>query len=465
MIKLVWRILLLVALAAGFAWLADRPGTINIQWMGRDVQMSVLVGAVGLLIAAVIAYWLWYFISRLWRSPGTAREFFRFRRQKKAYQSLSKGIIAANAGDSQLAAKHAAIVGSNLSDEPLVNVLLAQAAQLKGDQPAVRRAFEAMSKNKETELVGLRGLFSDARQSGDLAAAIGYAERAQKLNPRLPWASTAVLQIQSARKDWMAAAATIQSQGKSGLLNKVEANVKRAALLAAAAIGLEATERDRALKLAVEAHELDPSLVPAALVAARCYIANDASRKAAKVLRNTWVVAPHADLAEVMAHLKPGDQPEARFERVRDLVGSTESNLEAAYALAKAAIAAGRHDAARKTLQPHLDQAQARVCALMAEIEEAAQDKGRAQVWLSSAIRAPRDPMWVADGVALPRWSALSPVTGEVVQCQWKPPFEILQDAEIEQSATPVFIETTVKEIEKPQTVTLQRPPDDPGID
>ena len=32
MIKLLWRFLLLVALAAGFAWLADRPGTLTIRW-------------------------------------------------------------------------------------------------------------------------------------------------------------------------------------------------------------------------------------------------------------------------------------------------------------------------------------------------------------------------------------------------------------------------------------------------
>ena len=31
MIKLLWRFLLLVVLAAGFAWLADRPGTLTPQ--------------------------------------------------------------------------------------------------------------------------------------------------------------------------------------------------------------------------------------------------------------------------------------------------------------------------------------------------------------------------------------------------------------------------------------------------
>ena len=54
----------------------------------------------------------------------------------------------------------------------------------------------------------------------------------------------------------------------------------------------------------------------------------------------------------------------------------------------------------------------------MAEIEEAAGDKGRAREWLSRAITAPRDPIWFSDGVASPRWTPVSPVSGEIVPCE-----------------------------------------------
>ena len=50
---------------------------------------------------------------------------------------------------------------------PLVNVLAAQAAQLKGDRAQVKRIFEEMTKSPDTEALGLRGLFSEARQAGD----------------------------------------------------------------------------------------------------------------------------------------------------------------------------------------------------------------------------------------------------------------------------------------------------------
>ena len=43
MVKLLWRFALLLAAAVLFAWLADRPGNVTINWLGREIQMSVLV--------------------------------------------------------------------------------------------------------------------------------------------------------------------------------------------------------------------------------------------------------------------------------------------------------------------------------------------------------------------------------------------------------------------------------------
>ncbi len=129
--------------------------------------------------------------------------------------------------------------------------------------------------------------------------------------------------------------------------------------------------------------------MPAALVAARVHIADGSPRKASKAIRATWRLSPHPDLARLLGHLKPGDGPEARFERVRDLVKDHPGGLEGAYALARAAVAAQRWDVARKALEPHLaERPQARLCALMADIEEAQGDRGRAREWLARAVTA-----------------------------------------------------------------------------
>jgi HemY protein len=425
MIKLLWRLSVLLVLALVFAWLADRPGSVTIRWLNREIEMSVLVAIV--VAAAVLATVLfcWNVVRRLWRSPTAAREFWRFRKQKKGYDALSKGIIAAGAGDALAAAKHAATAGNALSDEPLVNVLAAQAAQLNGDKKDVVRVFEDMAKSPATEVFGLRGLFIEARNSGDLVAALKHAEKALALNPRLPWASSAVLQVQTARKSWEAAALTLDQQGRNGLLAKDSATKKRAAMLTAEALNVESNDPARAVEFATKAFDLDGSLVPAAAIIARHHIATSSTRRAMKVLRSGWKNAPHPELAELILHADVAATAEAGFERVRDTVGPAHDHIENAVALARAAIAARRFDVAREALSSHIAaQPQARVCALMAQIEEATDDKGRVKEWLARALNAPRDPMWVSDGVASVRWMAVSPVTGEIVPCEWKTPFE-----------------------------------------
>ena len=472
MIKLLWRFFLLVALAAGFAWIADRPGTLTIRWLGREIEMSFVAGVVVAVLAVVAIWFFWSMFRRLWASPQAVSRYWAFRKNRKGYDSLSRGIIAAGAGDAAAAAKHAAIAGNSLSDEPLVNVLAAQAAQLKGDRAAVKRIFEAMTKSPDTEALGLRGLFSEARQSGDMAAARRHAERALAANPRLAWASTAVLQLQAAAKDWNAAAATLGQQIKSGLVPMADGNRKQAAMLAAHALALEDTSKGQALELALKAHKLDPSLVPAALVAARVLITQASTRKASKILKETWVLSPHPDLAEVQAHLIPGDGPEARYDRVRDLLKEHKGGIEGAVALARAAAKAKHWDVARKALDPYVDdRPQARICALMADIEEAAGDKGRAREWLSRALNAPRDPIWVSDGVASPRWTPVSPVSGEIVPCEWKAPFEMPEQLEPDRlpqpqpaAAEPPPQEAAPRTLEAPKMVVPQRPPDDPGL-
>ena len=59
----------------------------------------------------------------------------------------------------------------------------------------------------------------------------------------------------------------------------------------------------------------------------------------------------------------------------------------------------------------------------MAEIEEGQSgDKGKARDWLNRAVRAPRDPVWTADGITADEWEPLSPVTGKLDAFEWRVP-------------------------------------------
>lgn len=493
MIRLLVRFLLLAAAAAGFAWIADRPGTIVIRWLNREIETSVLAGLAGLVFTVLALWFLFSLLRRLIGTPGAIGGYLRFRKARRGYESLSRGIIAAGAGDGQGAHRFAATAAKNLTDEPLLKLLEVQAAQLKGDRAKVRRGFEEMLKAPETRALGLRGLFAEARQSGDLAAARGFAEEALKLSPALGWASSAMLAIQSQARDWDAALLTLETQRKASQLPGEQVKRMKAVLLAAKAIAAETKDPRSALDLALEAHKLDPALVPAACVAVRLYAAQNALRRAWRIASRTWGLAPHPDLAEAYAFARLTDSPGERHERVRRLIGSYQGGAEGAFALGRAAAEARAWDDAEKALSSLAERdPEARICALMAEIEEGRGDKGRAREWLARAVRAPSDPMWVIDGAAAPYWTPVSPVTGEIAFAEWKAPFDQLPrhaaaqpvpEAVVEEAPAPPEPPAAAATVpvpeppapppkpapqraagrSKPRIVEPVRPPDDPG--
>ena len=184
--------------------------------------------------------------------PGAISDFFRSRRQMRGLEALTKGVVAAGAGDAVAATRYSAQANRILTNEPLAQLLKAQAAQLSGDKATVKRVFEAMLQDTETEALGLRGLFVQARQDGDFEQARRYAERAFAISPRLTWAARAVLAVQSSEGDWAAAEATVDLCRRNKLIEAGEATRKKAVVHAARAAELEDRMPDKALELALD---------------------------------------------------------------------------------------------------------------------------------------------------------------------------------------------------------------------
>jgi HemY protein len=89
-------------------------------------------------------------------------------------------------------------------------------------------------------------------------------------------------------------------------------------------------------------------------------------------------------------------------------------------------VIAGDFKAAREAMRPLIqgdERPTARMCLLMAEIEEAEHgESGYVREWLARASRAPRDACWIADGVMSDQWLPASPVTGKLDAFVWRRP-------------------------------------------
>ncbi|MGO7508248.1 heme biosynthesis protein HemY, partial [Rhizobium johnstonii] len=78
---------------------------------------------------------------------------------------------------------------------------------------------------------------------------------------------------------------------------------------------------------------------------------------------------------------------------------------------------------------------------LLSDIEESETgDQGRVRHWLAQALKAPRDPAWVADGFVSDKWLPVSPMTGLLDAFEWKAPFgQIEAGAEPSSSAPSIW--------------------------
>ncbi|MES0812922.1 heme biosynthesis HemY N-terminal domain-containing protein [Roseibium sp. SCPC15] len=462
MIRVLIYFLLLFALAAGFAWMSDLPGTISITWNGyvweQPPVVVALVAGVA-LVAFLAAVWL---IRVILKSPQIATRFFRRRRKDKGYTALSHGLIALGTGNAKLARRYGLDADRLLADEPAAKLLLAQTAQLAGKDDEARQRFEAMLQDPETKALGLHGLFVEAERHKEPVAARHYAEEAAKTAPGLEWAGKAVLGYQAVAHHWDESLKTLERNYAAKLLDKKTYRRQRAVILTALALKLEDGEPERAYSLAKEAHGLALDLVPAAVVTSRLATRKGDIRKASKVLEATWRLSPHPELAETYAHVRTGDSAVDRLKRVKSLAAQRANTPEGALAVARAAMEAREFDEARSQLKKLLQSEPTRnAYLLMAELEEAEHgDKGRMRDWLARAIKAPQDKAWIADGIVSAEWQAVSPVTGRLDAFHWAAPIgmsedegELLEDslfdAPVLPAATPV--QNTVMEKSEPQ--------------
>ncbi len=431
-----WRLffcLLVLALATlVLAQLADRPGEVAVTWLGYDIETSIYVAALavvlllGLLIGLVAG--LRYLLTR----PRAIKRYLAERNEARGREALTRGMIAAEIGDGDVAGRSAATARRALPADPLTALLGVKAARLAGDRATMRALLEDMTGSPETKLAGLHGLYLEARREDELEAARQFAERALEANPRLAWSGKALLDLQARAADWQGALDTLAKTERAGHVEKQEARRKRAVLLTAQAMALEEGERERAQELALEAHKLAPDLVPAAALASRLLAAGGNAHRAGRVISRTWALSPHPDLATAYAYLRMGDSPRERLNRVRELAQSAEGGTEGAVAVASAAAEARDWQAARAALAPLLDRKPtARVFTLMARIEEGERgDAGRVREWLGRALRAPRDPAWMADAVVFKAWAPVSPASGVLDAFVWQAPAEALESAE-----------------------------------
>jgi HemY protein len=423
MIRMIIFVLLLAALAMGGAWLAEQPGEITLVIDRWRIDASLGMGIVLLLGTAILVALLWSIARFIFRLPGLMSLSAKTRRRARGFTAISRGMMAVGAGDPQSARRYANDAQNLLGEEPLTLLLRAQSAQMDGRRADAEKAFRAMLDTPDTRVLGLRGLFIEARRKGDAAAARAYVAEAARLAPGVTWAAEAALEHECAEGSWQNALATLK---RSKGFDKDEVRRKRAVLLTADAIEKSETKSAEALEAALEAAKLAPDLVPAQALAIRLLAKRGDLRKANKRAEAAWRALPHPDIAAAAMAIRTGDSARERYQRAEKLYTLAPGHFESRMMVARTAIAAREFARAHEMTKALFDDVPTvSVCLLMADLEEAeGGPSGRVREWLARAARAPRDAAWIAEGVIADEWMPVSPVDGRLDAFRWGRPAE-----------------------------------------
>jgi HemY protein len=407
LIKILVFVAIIGAVTFGAIYLLESEGGVMITMGGVEFTLGpfqtalALIALVALTWLAIKLFGLLIATLKFLNGDETAiSRYFDRNREKKGYQALSDGLMALASGEGRAAMDKARKAEKFLKKPELTNLLVAQAAEMSGDGKKAEEVYKTLLTDERTRFVGVRGLMKQKLVDGKTDVALKLAETAFALKPRHEEVQDTLLRLQTESEDWSGARGTLNAKLKHGTLPR-DVHRRRDAVLAlgeAKSIVDEDSSID-ARERAIEANRLSPDLVPAAVMAAKSYIAQGRPRNATRLLRKTWDVSPHPDLAAAFAEIAPDETPAARIKRFQTLTKGTPDHPETCMLNAELQIAGEDFPEARHALGDlHETDPTQRALTIMAAIErgEGSSD-AVVQGYLAKALSAPRGPQWVCE--------------------------------------------------------------------
>ncbi len=405
------KVLLFVTVIAAISFAADNllhsQQGLRIAFAGWEFTLGPLQAAIAILILMAA---LWLVMKLVGLIVATLRfitgdetalsRYFDRNRERKGYQALNDGLIALASGEGRLALMRAQRAEKYLGQPHITSLLIAQAAEVAGDGARATAAYKTLLTDEKTRFVGVRGLLKQKLAEGDTETALTLADKSFALRPKHAETQGILLQLQSGAADWSGARGTLGAQLKTGAMPKDVYRRRDAVMALQQARGiLDENASIAAREAAIDANKKSPDLIPAAAMAARALIASGDSKGAERILKKSWAVLPHPDLAAAFAEIAPDETPLARIKRFNSLTGSRTDHSETKLLLAELNIAAEDFPAARRALgNLATDDPTQRALIIMAAIERGeGSDEAVVRGWLSRALTAPRGPQWCCD--------------------------------------------------------------------
>ncbi len=408
LVKVVFFVALAIGLSFGLTYVLETPGGVRIAFGGQEISLAPIGFIIAILVLLAV-FWVLLKLSgllvavlRFVTGNETAlKRYWGRNRERRGFDALAEGMIALAAGEGPTAVAKAAKAERLLNRPELTRLLNAQAAELSGNTAGALAHYKELLQDDRTRFVGVQGILKQKLAAGDTDTALKLAEKAFALRPAHHGNLDTLFALQSDAADWAGARTTLSAKLRAKALPKDVAKRRDAVLsLADAKVAHDAGATAAAREAALLANKLAPTLVPAAVLAARILIEEDAKRPATKILKAAWQETPHPDLATAFAALEPDETPEARRKRFEQLAKLQPDHHETKMLLTELALTEEDFPAARRAIGDLAEEMPTtRSLALMAAIERGSgADESVVRAFLAKALSASRGDQWVCSG-------------------------------------------------------------------
>ena len=431
-IKAIFFFSIAVALAVAFNFVKDTDGTLTIDLLNREYQLSFIsfFALLFALLFAIIAInmalkFLWSLIGFLRGDDTALKRFFERRSERKGQSFLINAYTASFEGDHERALTEIKRSKKYLKSKSLPDILSLGSYEAKGNLSKQEEIFQELIRDKTTRSMGLFGLIKMKLAEGNTSLALKLTGRLIKLKPQNLSFNKTFFNLQLTEGDWDGALTTYKKINKIKKIDKETYGKGESVLLFQKAKELRSAGKTLdALKVSRQALKRYAGLVPNSILLSELELLEGQKKRAEAVLLSTWKEIPHPDIAKKFAEIENNESVEARIERFKKILNVKKTDTETKTLKAELNILSENFPEARRAISDLIetDRANAKVYTLMAAIEKGVGSSDAVvKGWLAKAVTAKRSKRWICSNCdSQSEWEPICKKCGEFSSLEWR---------------------------------------------
>ena len=431
-IKSIFFFSIAVALAVAFNFVKDTDGTLTIDLLSREYQLSFMsfLALILALLFAIIAInivlkFLWSLIGFLRGDDTALKRFFEKRSERKGQSFLINAYTASFEGDHERALIEIKRSKKYLKSKSLPDILSLSSYEAKGNLSKQEEIFQELIRDKTTRSMGLFGLIKMKLAEGNTSLALKLTGRLIKLKPQNLSFNKTFFNLQLTEEDWDGALTTYKKINKIKKIDKENYSKGESVLLFQKAKELRSAGKTLdALRVSRQALKRYVGLVPNSILLSELELLEGQKKRAEAALLSTWKAIPHPDIAKKFAEIENNESVEARIERFKKILNVKKTDTETKTLKAELNILSENFPEAKRAISDLIetDRANTKVYTLMAAIEKGAGSSDAVvKGWLAKAVTAKRSKRWICSNCDnQSEWEPICKKCGEFSSLEWK---------------------------------------------